>query len=64
MNKECMSDKPICPYCAKEWRVDDLYCANEEGYLSGEYTCHEYYGGCGKKFNVETYTFYETRSRE
>jgi hypothetical protein len=56
-----MDDRPVCPYCGKEWRVDDLYSANEEGYLTGAYTCHEYHGGCGKEFNVETYTLYETQ---
>jgi hypothetical protein len=58
-----MNDKPICPYCGKEWEVDDLYSANEEGYLTGTYTCHEYHNGCGKEFNVETHTLYEVTKK-
>ena len=59
MNND-LTDYPVCPYCKKEWKPDDLDACCEEGYIVGTHECKEWYGGCGKEFNVETYTVYYT----
>jgi hypothetical protein len=55
---------PVCPYCGKEWNPNDLDAGNEYGYITGVQTCHVGDHGCGKKFNVETHTLYETNKLE
>jgi hypothetical protein len=63
LDTQC-TDYPVCPYCGKEWKPDDLYPANEYGYIVGEHDCKECYGGCGRSFIVDTYTLYSTKIKE